>query len=120
MLKKLVILVAITVFALVSVSTALAGGDAEAGKAIFDKNCVTCHGKEGKGDGPAAKALKPQPANFHDPERMKKSDDELTNSITNGTKTPEGKPTPMVGWKGKLNEQQIADVLAYIRSFGGH
>ena len=34
------------------------------GKAIFMQQCVSCHGEEGKGNGPAAAALKPPPRNF--------------------------------------------------------
>lgn len=34
------------------------------GKTIFTTMCVACHGMEGKGDGPAAVALKPAPRNF--------------------------------------------------------
>jgi mono/diheme cytochrome c family protein len=36
----------------------------EKGKASFAKNCASCHGKGGEGDGPAAKALKPPPENL--------------------------------------------------------
>jgi mono/diheme cytochrome c family protein len=34
------------------------------GKAMFDLYCTPCHGKEGKGDGPAAAALKTIPADL--------------------------------------------------------
>jgi hypothetical protein len=34
------------------------------GRALFAQYCVTCHGENGKGDGPAAASLKPQPRNF--------------------------------------------------------
>ena len=34
------------------------------GKAMFDVYCTPCHGKEGKGDGPAAAALKKPPADL--------------------------------------------------------
>jgi len=37
-----------------------------AGKKIFTTTCVSCHGAAGKGDGPAAMALEPRPANFTD------------------------------------------------------
>ena len=35
------------------------------GKQLFQQQCVSCHGVEGKGDGPAAAALNPRPRNFH-------------------------------------------------------
>lgn len=34
------------------------------GKTLFGPNCASCHGNEGKGDGPAAAALNPKPRNF--------------------------------------------------------
>ncbi|MFO1519110.1 MAG: c-type cytochrome [bacterium] len=34
------------------------------GKELFQQNCVTCHGANGQGDGPAASALTPKPRNF--------------------------------------------------------
>ncbi len=37
----------------------------ETGKKLFVTNCSSCHGNEGKGDGPAAPALNPPPRNFH-------------------------------------------------------
>ena len=34
------------------------------GKAVFAQTCATCHGPEGKGDGPGGKGLNPSPRNF--------------------------------------------------------
>jgi len=34
------------------------------GREVFDRECATCHGPEGKGDGPGGKALNPRPRNF--------------------------------------------------------
>lgn len=38
-------------------------------KKIFETSCVSCHGPQGKGDGPDGVDLDPRPANFHDMER---------------------------------------------------
>jgi caa(3)-type oxidase subunit IV len=35
------------------------------GKELFAVNCVSCHGAEGYGNGPAAAAINPHPRNFH-------------------------------------------------------
>ncbi|MFV8783769.1 cytochrome c/FTR1 family iron permease [Microbulbifer sp. SA54] len=37
--------------------------------ALYQQNCVSCHGVEGKGDGVVAKQLEPAPTDFHDRER---------------------------------------------------
>jgi mono/diheme cytochrome c family protein len=36
------------------------------GKTLFESNCSSCHGPEGKGDGIAGKTLNPPPRNFHE------------------------------------------------------
>ncbi len=65
---------------------------AKAGAAIYTQHCVTCHGPEGKGNGPAAALLDPQPRNFTRglfkfktsvPEEMP-FDDDLYRTITHG------------------------------------
>ena len=38
--------------------------DPTSGKEMFDAYCASCHGKDGKGDGPAAPALKIPPTNL--------------------------------------------------------
>jgi mono/diheme cytochrome c family protein len=41
-----------------------AAADSDAGAQAYKTYCVTCHGATGKGDGAAAAALNPKPANF--------------------------------------------------------
>src|SRR5262249_5453634 len=35
-----------------------------AGQALYQQNCLVCHGPAGRGDGPAAAALRPRPVDF--------------------------------------------------------
>ncbi len=55
----------VAILAAVLIPSALHAADAAAGKELFVKtNCNSCHGMEGKGDGPVAAALDPKPRNF--------------------------------------------------------
>jgi high-affinity iron transporter len=47
-----------------------APADPARGAALFAAECASCHGPQGRGDGPAGQALDPRPADFHDAERM--------------------------------------------------
>lgn len=40
------------------------------GRRIYAEQCASCHGVDGKGDGPAAKGMEPPAASFVDPARM--------------------------------------------------
>jgi len=82
------------------------------GKKIYTKSCVTCHGKSGKGDGPAAISFKQKPADFTDPEHSKYySDQGRIYIIKKGSAG-----TPMPSWEGVLSENEVQSVHAYIRS----
>ena len=57
----------------------------EQAKDLFEERCATCHGKEGRGDGPAAANLKPRPRNFHSRMWQKSiSDETITRAIVYG------------------------------------
>lgn len=86
-----------------------AGGDAAKGKSIYQSKCFSCHGPEGKGDGPIGKALKPPAGDFTSAESKKKSPEELQKIIESGVPK-----TSMVAWKKQLSETELQDVLAYV------
>ena len=80
-----------------------------AGKVVYVKECQSCHGKKGKGDGPSAKDLDIPAGNFASAVTQGQSDGALF------WKTSEGrKPMPL--FKKKLSEQQIWQTVVYIRT----
>jgi mono/diheme cytochrome c family protein len=78
------------------------------GKKTAETNCVSCHGPGGKGDGPAAQALNPKPADWTSPKIAKETDGELFWKISNGR-------GPMPPWK-HLSEKDRWDLIAHVRS----
>jgi mono/diheme cytochrome c family protein len=86
------------------------GADAAAGAEVFKMNCVSCHGEQGHGDGPAGAALDPAPKNLAELQKTA-GDDYLYWRINTGK---EG--TSMVPWKGVLTDDQIWQAVAFIRT----
>jgi mono/diheme cytochrome c family protein len=87
------------------------GADAViAGAEIFKNNCIPCHGAQGHGDGPAGTALDPKPKNLA-VFAPTVGDDYLFWRINAGK---EG--TSMVAWKGVLTDEQIWQVVSFIRT----
>jgi mono/diheme cytochrome c family protein len=99
-------------------STALVAhaADVDEGKKLYGQFCVSCHGQSGKGDGPAATALNPKPRDHTDKELMSKlSDEDMLKVIKNGGVSV-GKSPLMPPWGASLKDDQIKDVIAYIRT----
>jgi cytochrome c oxidase cbb3-type subunit 3 len=99
-------------------STALVAhaADVDEGKKLYGQFCVSCHGQSGKGDGPAAAALNPKPRDHTDKELMSKlSDEDMLKVIKNGGVSV-GKSPLMPPWGASLKDDQIKDVIAYIRT----
>jgi mono/diheme cytochrome c family protein len=80
------------------------------GKQLFETHCATCHGKTGQGDGPAAAALNPKPANLVAMSGQH-PDGDYAWKIANGR-------GQMPAWKGVLSENQIWDVVNFVQSLG--
>jgi len=92
-------------------------GDLVAGKAVYERYCHYCHGRKGYGDGHVGTAITPHPADFvHDTKRMRKSDEKLFKSISDGVQRKiGGEAMAMPRWANILSEKQRWDVLAYVR-----
>ena len=89
------------------------------GKREYDANCAVCHGAGGKGDGPTSATIFPKPADHTDPAYMKALTDEHLYRVIDGGGAAVGKSALMPPWGGALNEQDIQDVLAYVRTLSG-
>jgi len=85
----------------------------EAGKGIYNVNCVSCHGELGMGDGPASKYLDPQPKALAEDGAL--SDGYLYWRIAEGGAIASFK-SAMPAWKSTLSEQQIWQVITYLRT----
>lgn len=104
-------------------ATAAAAAPAEdpaaAAKKKF-KECVVCHGEDGKGDGPGAAALNPKPRNYTDPKWQDSiTDDQIAKTIVQGGaavgKSPAMPPHPEL----KKKPEVVAELVKIIRGFKG-
>ena len=78
-------------------------------KKLAETNCASCHGPEGKGNGPAAAALPPpKPADWTSSKVASESDGEIFWKISNGRGA-------MPPWK-HLPEKDRWDLVNYIRT----
>ncbi len=86
---------------------------------IFSERCATCHGANGKGDGPAAANLKPKPIDFHSQNWQKSiTDDSITKAIVFGGRAV-GKSGQMAPNPDLENEPAIvAALVEKIRGWG--
>jgi mono/diheme cytochrome c family protein len=85
---------------------------AAAGKQIFTTTCAPCHGTTGRGDGPAAAALNPRPANYTTSAISGESDGSLFWKLSEGRGA-------MVAFKSSLSEKQRWELITYIRTLQG-
>ncbi len=86
-------------------------GNPKEGQAIYEKNCLRCHGSQLDGKGPDSQDLIVRPANLQSSIVRSKTDWELLVTISNGVLF-----SPMHSFRGKLTDQQMLDVLSYIRA----
>ncbi len=98
--------------------------DAYEGRRLYVSYCQLCHGTDGRGDGPLAKAMKISPADLNTTVRSR-SDTILTKIITGkGRQTITGRDRhnllsdAMPEWKDVFTESQVKALIAYIRFLG--
>ena len=79
------------------------------GKAVYVKECASCHGDKGKGDGPAAKDLEKKPGDLTLAKTQEQSDGALFWKITEGNK-------PMASYEKTLSEEDRWHVINFLRT----
>jgi DMSO reductase family type II enzyme heme b subunit len=99
-------------------------GDAAKGKTIYEQRCTWCHGDKGDGLGAAKDFLNPPPRDFTSGnykikssvfEDMTPSDEDIFRMIRDGMPG-----TAMPGWSELLAEQDMWDLVAYVKTFAGY
>ena len=76
--------------------------------ALYKSKCAACHAPDGGGDTPAGKAM--NVVDLRSPEIQKMTDAQLIDATTNGK-------DKMPAYKGKITDDQIKQLVAYIRQF---
>ncbi|HET6615893.1 MAG TPA: copper resistance protein CopC [Dehalococcoidia bacterium] len=82
------------------------------GRELFQQNCVSCHGVDGRGDGPEAAGLNPAPTDFrlHLPLH---TDPQFYAFIAKGYPG-----SAMPGFENAFSEEDIWNLVNFLRSFG--
>ena len=82
----------------------------KAGMSLYTKNCASCHGRAGLGDGVKARALKTFPGDFSKAEYQDQTDGD------HFYKTKFGRGE-MPKYEGKLSDDDIWNMVNYMRTF---
>lgn len=96
---------------------AFAAGDAGYGKVLFLRYCQGCHGPDGQGEG---KGFMPHVGPLARKGYIDQLPDEYLATVIAQGGEATGKSAFMPSWKTTLTEQDIADVIAYIRKFAAN
>ncbi len=94
------------------------GAEIAAGKGVYYRKCVWCHGPDGAGDGPSAIRLATKPRNFnagtfkirHTGSGELPTDEDLFNTVTHGLPG-----SVMPAWGNILSEEERRNVIAFIK-----
>ena len=83
------------------------------GRKVFQTQCALCHGQKGDGKGDLAKEMKLTLADFTKPDALvKRTDGELFTVILKGKDM-------MPSQKGRMPEQQLWNLVNFLRALGG-
>lgn len=96
-------------------------GDPERGKVLYTEHCAKCHGADGSGEGQGTgvtqsrdRSFLVMPASISNPGFLASASDQMMRRVIAAGRKSSGMPA---FGKGKLDSDQIDDVVSYVRSF---
>jgi len=98
-----------TVFALLMGALLACTAKAQSAPDLYKSRCAACHGADGKGDTAVGKKIGVR--DFHSDEVQKQSDAQLAEIVKDGK-------NKMPAYKDKLKDDQISDLIKYVRQLG--
>ncbi len=113
--------VAVVLLCVVLAGTASSlAGEVSLGRTLYEARCVQCHGKEGKGNGPASTFLTPRPRDFTSGTFKFRStesggiptDEDIVRSIGNGLHG-----TSMPDWGAFVGKDSLLALASYVKTF---
>jgi mono/diheme cytochrome c family protein len=111
--KRVLLVTASVLFIYLVAAAGRASG--EDAKQLYEQTCAMCHGPEGKGDGPNAQVLQPKPANLASV--LKGKDTAYLTKLLKEGGASVGKSPLMPSYKGILKDEQIRDLIKYVKGF---
>jgi cytochrome c553 len=85
----------------------------------FATRCASCHGTEGKGNGPASATLNPKPRNYSDKAWQKTvTDEQIKKTIVMGGAAVGKSPIMPASPDLEMNPQMLDGLVALVRQFG--
>jgi mono/diheme cytochrome c family protein len=85
--------------------------DSDSGALLYKQQCVACHGVKGKGDGPAAVAFNPRPADLNNPDFWAgRTDKQVLDVLLNGKGS-------MPAFATVLKPDEIQSLVTYLRDW---
>lgn len=97
-------------------STKVAAATENAGVQKYKQFCTACHGADGMASGPAAAAMNPKPRNLTSAEWQASVDDAHIAKVIKEGGASVGLSATMAPWGAVINDDEIQQIVTYIRS----
>jgi mono/diheme cytochrome c family protein len=107
-------MIMVLICTLLPAAAAWGAGDPRRGEPLYQRYCAGCHGVDGRGGG---KNFMPHVGALAKKGHTELLDDAYLAAIIADGGEPFGKSSFMPAWKSKLSQEDIADIIAYIRTF---